>query len=270
MVSGPARIKDRADGRNPTASASWENSGTVAAQIFSVAERPDLEERLDEVNDPWPEFMHHDAAVRRWFPKLYERFRDFQLVLYETETDTVLGEGCSVPIRWEGSPDDLPEGVRVLESAFTETEPNVLCALLAVVDERYQGQKLSGTIVRGMAEAAKRTGLEHLVAPVRPTWKSRYPLIPIERYMHWERDDGLPFDPWIRLHRRLGAELLGVAASSMEVRGTVSEWEEWTGMAFPESGQYVVPGALVPVTIDRERDEGRYVEPNVWMRHALT
>jgi hypothetical protein len=53
----------------------------------------------------------------------------------------------------------------------------------------------------------------------------------------------------------------------MDIPGTVAEWEEWTGMAFPESGEYVVPGALVPVTIDRERDQGRYVEPNVWMLH---
>jgi hypothetical protein len=43
--------------------------------------------------------------------------------------------------------------------------------------------------------------------------------------------------------------------------------EEWAGMSFPESGSYVVPGALVPVEIDRERDEGLYVEPNVWMVH---
>jgi hypothetical protein len=49
----------------------------------------------------------------------------------------------------------------------------------------------------------------------------------------------------------------------------VAEWEEWTDMAFPQTGEYVVPGALVPVTIDRERDERRYVEPNVWMRHPL-
>ena len=38
-------------------------------------------------------------------------------------------------------------------------------------------------------------------------------------------------------------------------------------MTFPETGAYVVPGALVPVEIDRERDEGLYVEPNVWMIH---
>jgi len=35
----------------------------------------------------------------------------------------------------------------------------------------------------------------------------------------------------------------------------------------PGSGDYIVPGALVPVTVDCGRNEGRYVEPNVWMKH---
>ena len=52
------------------------------------------------------------------------------------------------------------------------------------------------------------------------------------------------------------------------VTGTVAKWEEWTEMAFPESGAYAVSGALVPIEIDRERDEGVYVEPNVWMVHS--
>jgi hypothetical protein len=52
------------------------------------------------------------------------------------------------------------------------------------------------------------------------------------------------------------------------VTGTVAAWEEWTEMALPESGAYVVSGALVPIEIDRERDEGVYVEPNVWMVHS--
>jgi hypothetical protein len=55
----------------------------------------------------------------------------------------------------------------------------------------------------------------------------------------------------------------------MHVPGRVDEWEAWAGLRFPESGRYVVPGALVPVEIDREADRGLYVEPNVWMLHSL-
>jgi hypothetical protein len=90
------------------------------------------------------------------------------------------------------------------------------------------------------------------------------------RYARWTRADGAPFDPWLRTHRRLGATFLGVAPRSMVVTGTLAEWQAWTGMEFPASGVYVVPGALAPVMIDRRRDLGRYVEPNVWMRHDLT
>jgi hypothetical protein len=57
---------------------------------------------------------------------------------------------------------------------------------------------------------------------------------------------------------------------SLVVTGKISEWEEWTGMCFPESGPYVVPGALQPVQMDLERNEGRYEDPNVWMRHPVT
>jgi hypothetical protein len=138
---------------------------------------------------------------------------------------------------------------------------------MAVVDPRFQGQGLSGLIVTGMAQAAAGAGLACLIAPMRPTWKERYPLTPIERYVQWRREDGLPFDPWIRLHHRLGAEILAPAPESMDIRGSVAEWESWTGMSFPEDGDYVVPGALAPVSF--HDGVGRYVEPNVWMRHPL-
>jgi hypothetical protein len=85
--------------------------------------------------------------------------------------------------------------------------------------------------------------------------------------MLWRREDGLPYDPWIRAHERLGAEVLDVAPRSMTITGSRAEWEEWTGLQFPEDGDYVVPGALVPVRF--ENGAGTYVEPNVWMKHAV-
>jgi hypothetical protein len=36
-------------------------------------------------------------------------------------------------------------------------------------------------------------------------------LISIERYMEWRREDGSHFDPWLRLHERVGGRI--VAAS---------------------------------------------------------
>jgi hypothetical protein len=238
-------------------------------EIFTVVDRPDLAER-DLEADPWPEFIHHDEVLNRYWPRLVTELPEFQLRLYEAETDTVLGKGNTIPVRWDGAVENLSGGVLdALAEGFSRARANVLCALMAAIDPGQQGRRLSGLIIQGMRGLAERHGLECLIAPVRPTWKERYPLIPLERYMRWTRADGLPFDPWIRVHQRLGAEVLGVAARSLDIRGAVADWEEWTGMAFPETGDYVVPGALVPVRIDRERDEGRYVEPNVWMRHPV-
>jgi hypothetical protein len=241
----------------------------VPAEIFTDAQRPDLYERLDELPDPWPEFIHHDEVILERWHLLHERFPDFQLVLYDSDADVILGRGCTIPTRWDGGRDTLSGGVvDVLTDAFDEgATANVLCALVAVVDLRQRGRGFSGDIIGGMAATAGREGLECLIAPVRPTWKDRYPLIPIEEYTRWTRADGLPFDPWIRLHSRLGAEILSVAPRSLDISGSVAEWEEWTGMSFPQDGDYVVPGALVPVGF--EDGIGRYLEPNVWMRHEV-
>jgi hypothetical protein len=120
-----------------------------------------------------------------------------------------------------------------------------------------------------MKRVAEERGLRALIAPVRPTLKYLCPLTPMNRYAKWRRKDGLPFDQWLRGHARLGAEFLKVAPKSMTITGSISEWEGWTGVSFPESGPYIVPGALQPVEIDLDRDLGTYEEPNVWMRHPV-
>jgi hypothetical protein len=56
----------------------------------------------------------------------------------------------------------------------------------------------------------------------------------------------------------------------MVVEARVEDWERWTGLKFPESGDYVVPEALVPIQIDRAMNVGRYIEPNVWVHHPIT
>lgn len=140
--------------------------------------------------------------------------------------------------------------------------------MAAAVRADRRGTGLAGTVLTALRERAVRAGLRYVVAPVRPTLKSRYPLIAMADFACWTRPDGRHLDPWIRTHQRLGATILGPAPRSMVVTGRVGEWESCTEMAFPQSGRYVVPGALEPVDIDRDRDRGTYTQTNLWMQHT--
>lgn len=65
------------------------------------------------------------------------------------------------------------------------------------------------------------------------------------------------------------ATLDSVAPASMTVSGSLEEWRGWTGLPFDTAGDVEVPGALVPVRCEPQRGYAVYVEPNVWLRHAL-
>jgi hypothetical protein len=242
--------------------------------LITAAERPDLVNRIAEVgSEPWPEFLDHDPHVNKYWPSLYELAPDYQFALVEAGS-SVAAMGNCIPIRWDRDPHTLPDGGidAVLEDGAAclhdGASRTAVSALMIVVSSERLGQGLSATAIEAMTEVVRRHGLADLVAPVRPTLKHRYPLIPMECYITWRRADGLPFDPWIRVHERVGGEIVGPASAAMHVTGTVAEWEQWTEMTLPETGAYVVPEALVPVEVDRERDVGEYLEPACWMHHC--
>jgi GNAT superfamily N-acetyltransferase len=245
----------------------------MALQFPTRAERTGKQPHIASLQQRgiWPEFMYHDAVLERLFDRVISEYAQFQFYAWDDEREEVVGGGNAIPATWDGEPATLLEGGvdAVVEARFSAEPqtPNVLCALQILIADEYRGQALSSRMIRRMAEIGRAHGLDTLIAPVRPNLKHSYPLTPIERYIEWRRPDGQLLDPWLRTHERLGATIAKVASESMRIPGTVAQWEEWTGLVLPESGSYVVPGALVPVEIDRERDEGLYVEPNVWMVH---
>jgi GNAT superfamily N-acetyltransferase len=245
----------------------------MAITFPTMAERPELRSPARDLMAMWPPFMHHDPVANAYFGRVRDEHAQLQFFAWDEESGVVAAEGNAVPASWDGDPETLPRGGldTVLEASFADDapEPNVLCALQIVISAEYQGRGLSLRMIERMAELARDHGFGSLIAPVRPSLKHRYPLADIERYVRWRHEEGSHIDPWLRTHERFGGEILKVAPRSMVIPGTVAQWEEWAGMVFPESGTYVVPGALVPVEIDLARDHGLYVEPNVWMRHAL-
>ena len=243
----------------------------MALKVVSARERPDLVRRADSLDVGFHEYNLHGDVLEPLWPLLFERFPGCQLALFEDSDETVLGAGNTIPCAWSGTVEGLPAGIdAVLERGFAGDgeSPNTLSALLIKIAPGHAGQGLSRLLLGAMRELAGRLGFADLIAPVRPNWKDRYPLTPIEEYARWTRQDGLPFDPWMRVHSRLGADLLAVAPESLRISGPVDEWERWIGLPLPASGLYVIPGGLAPLRVDREADLGLYFEPNVWMRHG--
>ena len=241
--------------------------------IVTLAEQPSLIETVNQIHrEAWPQFLLHDQVWQRYWGRLLAEFGEYQLVLLEG--DKVIGAAHGIPLKWVGALEDVPSGWdSAVERGFRDKEgsvnPTAVIGLSLVILPDYQGRNLSRMLLSTLHDLAKRKEMRDVLVPVRPTMKSKYPKMPMGDYLSKLMRDGLPFDPWVRTHVKLGAKFLNIAHQSMVVTGTVAEWEEWTGKKFRKSGEHLVPGALVPVYIDRKKDQGIYEEPNIWVRYRL-
>lgn len=241
--------------------------------VATVAESPDLRGQDTVMSKvAWPEFMLHDP-VARYFEELYTDHPQFQFAFKDRVSGELLCIGNSVPLAWTKDPHELPDegwdwalekGIKDHQAGM---QPTVLCAIQIMLPPEHRGKGLSHDAVGVMKEIGHSNGLIKLIAPVRPSSKSLYPLTDMEDYIMWTTDEGLPFDPWLRVHARQGGRIVKVCPRAMHITGTVAEWEKWTKMRFPQSGPYIVPGALNPVQMDCTANKGIYVEPNVWTVH---
>ena len=243
--------------------------------VIRYSHRPELwADTASLSREVWPEYNTHGDVLNRYWSRLFDVVPDYQFALYDEQTRRVLAEGHTIPCSWDGTADGLGDGIdaviaEAFESRDEDRPPNALCALAAEIRPQFQGAGLAHRVLDAMAEIASEQGARHLIAPVRPNWKARYPLIPIGQYATWTRQDGEPFDPWMRVHTRRGGVIVKPAPKSMRISGTVAEWEGWTGMRFHADGHYTFPAGLAPLQIDHSRDLGAYWEPNVWIVHAI-
>ncbi|MGH3663224.1 MAG: N-acetyltransferase [Micromonosporaceae bacterium] len=244
-------------------------------EITTLAERPELRDAAGALANHWPAFMLEDIVADAYWGQLHDTFSEFILVgLHEGE---VIARGISVPfaLDFPGRGALPPDGWdRVMVWAFANhrsgAAPDTVSAIEILIDPKHQGRGLAAQMVAAMRENVRKLGFDLLVAPVRPTAKHHEPTTPMSEYAFRTRDDGLPHDPWLRVHVRAGGGIEKVAPTSMVISGSLAQWREWTGLPFDTDGPIEVPGALSPVECRQAHDYAVYVEPNVWVRHDLT
>lgn len=261
----------------------------VCPRVVTLAEEPDVARAMWAVGASiWPRFMMEDPVADRYYARVDSDFADTCLVALDG--DEVVARAFFVPFTWAG--DSLPDRGwdAIVERGVADHDagrvPTAASALEIGVVPGHRRRGLSRLMLAAMREAVAGRGLADLVAPVRPSLKHRFPNEPMEEYLRRRTDDGLPFDPWLRVHVQAGATIVGVAHASMRIEGSLAQWRSWTdqdgeGAASPDrpsawdaaatgrASEVVVPGALAPVVVDAAAGTGTYVEPNVWVHHRL-
>ncbi len=238
-------------------------------KISVLADRPDLVEAMWDMPNSWPEFMRHDPIGGLYYGNVVTRFSDYVL-LAQDDAGEVVACAYSVPFVLEGGP--LPDNgwdfvIRnALLASLRGQQADAISAVEIAVRPDRQGTGLSQEMLAALRDNAARHGFAELVAPVRPNGKADV-TEQMSTYAFRVREDGLPVDPWLRVHVRAGGRIEKVAPRSMVIPGTLEEWREWTGLPFDQTGPVLVPQALAPVHCDVDHGVATYVEPNVWVVH---
>jgi hypothetical protein len=241
--------------------------------IAPIGDRVELYQELD---GGWPVFMTKDPTGGLYYRHLDRLWPEFSLLAVDRETGRAVAKAHSVPLSFDGDiAAGLPEAgwdwaIRTaVHDHLSGTKPTMVSALEINIRSDLRGSGLSGLMLAAMRDNAARHGFTDLVAPVRPSGKPADIQQPIDVYARATRPDGLPIDPWLRVHVRAGASIVNVAHYSMTYAGTLPEWRSWTGLPFDRTGPVEVPGALSPIHCDVAQDHAVYVEPNVWVHHRM-
>lgn len=244
-------------------------------RVVVLADHPELLPRWRELDHAWPRFLHFDPNGLFFGPVGYEQHSLVAVADGDEIVARAAGVSFRLPRAADGTPvdppdDGLDEVVRwAADDRLSGQEPDVVASVEVVVRSQRRGQGLGTRMLAALRDNARRHGYRTLLAPVRPVGKPAEPHTTLAEYVARRRDDGLPVDPWLRAHLRLGGVVVRLAPYSCVVPGTIAQWREWTGLPFDHSGPVVVPGALTPVLADLTHDYAVYVEPNVWVRHDL-
>ena len=243
-------------------------------KVVNFKERPDLFDLQEDIcGKAFPEFLYYGEIAAKYWEKMITYYREYQLMLLEE--DQIIAVINCMPMNLDMPDEQLPEGAfdwgieKGIEDFESGKKINAVMGVQIVIPEEHQGKGISSIAVEELKNMCTSKRIARIIIPVRPTLKSKYAINNIDDYIKWVNNEGMPFDPWLRVHVRKGARIINACRKAVIVKGTVDQWEAWTKMQFPESGEYLVDGALCPVVINRENNLGTYVEPNVWISYSL-
>ena len=221
------------------------------------------------IHRSFPKFLLNPNLVTNTEPT----FEDLDYTVVLTKQDKVVAFGITIPFNWSGHLNELPTFNHMVTTGLQiqslNQDFNSLAGYAICISPDEQGKGLATTVIEEMKNLARKANCEHCIMPVRPSEKIKYPLQSLTDYSKWRRSDGQLLDQWLRIHENKGAKYLEAIESCDVYSGSLEDWSESTGMVFPTSGSYIVPGAISPLIVDVDKDIGTLSEGHVWVNHPL-
>lgn len=197
------------------------------------------------------------------------------------EASELIAHGICTRINWNGEASELPRGwmgaVRQSyeESIIAQQVPNTLIGLFIYAEKAFREHGWAATVAEMMKNVASGAKLLRLIIPLRlPT---RYELgnveAPYEEFAFRKREDGEYLDHWLRMHVRMGAEVIGFSKTSHQhAMHPTDLLEQFECGPLKNSGTYVVRRGeeYYSAYVDLEHECAVINEGCVWVLHRST
>jgi ribosomal protein S18 acetylase RimI-like enzyme len=233
---------------------------------------PDLYSLEEKTWAPWL------RKPLRNFETITKLFSDGQRKITNTNGDVVAMISTN-RINWDGSIASLSTwdyvaGGSISLGDFSNTyipDGNTLNIMSISVAPEMQGKGLATILFREIIDMAEYFGVEHLICSFRPSGYGKYKLesgpISIAEYCRLTKEDGLPWDSWLRIATRYGMVPLRIENAAITVEVAKSQFEEYRKTfnkykwSINNEGKWEC-GEAGTWTING--DKAIYSEPNLW------
>ncbi len=231
--------------------------------------------------------IHNTMEVVNWAPWLSASpesligrsyvFPEGQLLI-QSSNGFILASVSTNRIQWSGCIEELPDWDTVAGDPTTyETtynpKGNTLTLMSMNVHQEYRKFGLATQLIHAVQECAHQLGVIYIAGSFRPSefgrYKAHHQVIPFSEYVQKKREDGLPYDPWIRSLTRSGMIPLKVDSHAMTVTLPIDELQSLRETYQPELWQEGVNGVwecgeVGQWTIDETTGLATYQESNLW------
>ena len=223
------------------------------------------------ISNAFPSIIGESQVIKNYWPKLEEYFPEYQLFLI-SDSGELIGFMNMLPFQFGEELNQLPDRgwdwmfTKGIKDFDNKIKANYLGGLQVIVRRKYKSQGYSKIILNHVKQIVAKSKFSNLVIPIRPIFKHKFPMMSMSEYLSLKNGNEV-YDPWIRTHLNGGADVIKVCNESMIMKGDIKFWEAMFNRKIITSGQYELTGALSLITINIERDSGRYVEPNIWIKY---